>query len=82
MQLKYVCFYFIKKFNKTISLTQVVLNKLQDLQLAIVIVRLYEGDGASLKRLLYEEILGCDAEGMLYLSIFELFVAVHYSCFV
>ncbi|KAF5272292.1 hypothetical protein FQR65_LT04949 [Abscondita terminalis] len=42
---------------------EVVLNKLQDLQLAIIIVRLYEGDGASLKRLLYEEILGCDAEG-------------------
>lgn len=33
------------------------------MQLAIVIVRLYEGDSASLKRLLYEEILGCDAEG-------------------
>lgn len=48
-----------------------VLNKLHDLQLAIVIVRLYEGDGASLKRLLYEEILGCDAEGkFLLMNIF------------
>ncbi|KAK5649288.1 hypothetical protein RI129_000317 [Pyrocoelia pectoralis] len=42
---------------------EVVLNKLHDLQLAIVIVRLYEGDGSSLKRLLFEQILGCDAEG-------------------
>ncbi|GLV44690.1 Rabconnectin-3A [Carabus blaptoides fortunei] len=42
---------------------EVCLNKLGDLQLAIVIVRLYEGDSTSLRRLLYEEILGCDADG-------------------
>lgn len=42
---------------------EICLHKLQDLQLAIIIVRLYEGDGTSLKKLLYEEILGCDAEG-------------------
>lgn len=47
---------------------EVCLNKLGDLQLAIVITRLYEGDSStgespSLRRLLYEEILGSDAEG-------------------
>ncbi|XP_018327674.1 dmX-like protein 2 isoform X2 [Agrilus planipennis] len=42
---------------------EVVLNKLQDIQLAIIIVRLYEGDGESLRRLLYVEILGCNSEG-------------------
>lgn len=40
----------------------VCLNKLDDLQLAMIIARLYEGEldacPASLKRLLYEEILG------------------------
>ncbi|KAG8301480.1 DmX-like protein 1 [Homalodisca vitripennis] len=45
----------------------VCLNKLEDLQLAMVITRLYEGDmdstPPSLKRLLYEEVLGCDAKG-------------------
>uniref|UniRef100_A0A1B6CLX3 RAVE complex protein Rav1 C-terminal domain-containing protein n=1 Tax=Clastoptera arizonana TaxID=38151 RepID=A0A1B6CLX3_9HEMI len=44
---------------------EVCLNKLEDLQLAMVIARLYEGDMdcPSLKRLLYEEVLGCDAKG-------------------
>lgn len=43
----------------------VCLNKLNDLQLAMVIARLYEDDMISpnLKRLMYEEILGCDKEG-------------------
>ncbi|XP_015601429.1 dmX-like protein 2 isoform X2 [Cephus cinctus] len=43
----------------------VCLNKLNDIQLAMVIARLYEEDMTSpnLKRLLYEEILGCDSEG-------------------
>ncbi|XP_046412753.1 dmX-like protein 2 isoform X1 [Neodiprion fabricii] len=44
---------------------EVCLNKLNDIQLAMVIARLYEDDRAppNLKRLLYEEILGCDMEG-------------------
>lgn len=46
---------------------QVCLNKLDDLQLAMVIARLYEGEmdatPPNMKRLLYEEILGCDATG-------------------
>nr|XP_024216080.1 dmX-like protein 2 isoform X4 [Halyomorpha halys] len=46
---------------------EVCLNKLEDLQLAMVIARLYEGEMDStppnLKKLLYEEILGCDAKG-------------------
>lgn len=46
---------------------EVCLNKLDDLQLAMVIARLYEGDmdstPPSLKRLLFENILGCDANG-------------------
>ncbi|XP_065223519.1 dmX-like protein 2 isoform X2 [Planococcus citri] len=46
---------------------EVCLNKLEDLQLAMVIARLYEGERdptpPSLKRLLYEEILGCDSNG-------------------
>lgn len=41
---------------------EVCLNKLEDLQLAMVIARLYESDRdqnpPNLKRLLYEEILG------------------------
>lgn len=43
----------------------VCLNKLNDLQLAMIIARLYEDDVTSpnLKRLLYEEILGCDRDG-------------------
>ncbi|XP_022257757.1 dmX-like protein 2 isoform X5 [Limulus polyphemus] len=49
---------------------EVCLNKLNDLQLAMVIVRLYEGDlettPLNLRRLIYEEILGCDAEGNNY----------------
>ncbi|XP_023723664.1 dmX-like protein 2 isoform X1 [Cryptotermes secundus] len=46
---------------------EVCLNKLEDFQLAMVIARLYEGELDStppnLRRLLYEEILGCDSEG-------------------
>ncbi|XP_054286224.1 dmX-like protein 2 isoform X3 [Macrosteles quadrilineatus] len=46
---------------------EVCLNKLEDLQLAMVITRLYEGDmdstPPSLKRLLHEEVLGCDSKG-------------------
>ncbi|XP_047120921.1 dmX-like protein 2 [Schistocerca piceifrons] len=46
---------------------EVCLNKLNDFQLAMVIARLYEGELDStppnFKRLLYEEILGCDSEG-------------------
>ncbi|XP_022241502.1 dmX-like protein 2 isoform X2 [Limulus polyphemus] len=49
---------------------EVCLNKLNDLQLAMVIVRLYEGDleitSTNLRRLIYEEILGYDAEGNNY----------------
>ncbi|XP_059484944.1 dmX-like protein 2 [Neocloeon triangulifer] len=45
----------------------VCLSKLEDFQLAMVIARLYEGEldqtPPSLKKLLYEEILGCNAEG-------------------
>ncbi|XP_026671186.1 dmX-like protein 2 isoform X3 [Ceratina calcarata] len=45
---------------------EVCLNKLNDLQLAMVIARLYEDDTTSpnLRRLLYEEILGCDKDGL------------------
>uniref|UniRef100_A0AAR5P422 RAVE complex protein Rav1 C-terminal domain-containing protein n=2 Tax=Dendroctonus ponderosae TaxID=77166 RepID=A0AAR5P422_DENPD len=42
---------------------QICINKLEDLQVAIIITRLYEGDGPGLKRLLYREILGCDENG-------------------
>lgn len=46
---------------------EVCLTKLDDLQLALVITRLYEGEHDSTppnyKKLLYEEILGCDKEG-------------------
>ncbi|CAG2055238.1 unnamed protein product, partial [Timema podura] len=46
---------------------EVCLDKLEDFQLAMVIARLYEGEldstPASLKRLLYEEILGCNKDG-------------------
>lgn len=43
----------------------VCLNKLNDIQLAMIIARLYEDDMTSpnLKRLLFEEILGYDKEG-------------------
>ncbi|XP_043473124.1 dmX-like protein 2 isoform X3 [Leptopilina heterotoma] len=43
----------------------VCLDKLNDIQLAMIIARLYEDDMTSpnLKRLLFEEILGCDKEG-------------------
>ncbi|XP_076053753.1 rabconnectin-3 alpha isoform X2 [Oratosquilla oratoria] len=46
---------------------EVVLNKLEDLQLAMVIIRLYEGElestPPSLRLLLQEVILGCDMNG-------------------
>lgn len=46
---------------------EVCLNKLHDLQLALIITRLYEGTHdatpPTYKKLLYEEILGCDATG-------------------
>lgn len=46
---------------------EVCLNKLEDLQLALVITRLYEGEHdatpPSYKKLLYEEVLGCDSDG-------------------
>jgi DmX-like protein len=46
---------------------EVCLNKLEDLQLALLITRLYEGEHdntpPSYKKLLYEEILGCDKNG-------------------
>jgi len=49
---------------------QVCLSKLEDFQLAMVIARLYEGEldqtPPSLKKLLYEEILGCSADGENY----------------
>ncbi|XP_033329143.2 rabconnectin-3 alpha isoform X7 [Megalopta genalis] len=43
----------------------VCLHKLNDIQLAMVIARLYEDDTTSpnMRRLLYEEILGCDKDG-------------------
>ncbi|KYN36646.1 DmX-like protein 2 [Trachymyrmex septentrionalis] len=43
----------------------VCLDKLNDIQLAMVIARLYENDTSSpnMRRLLYEEILGCDKDG-------------------
>ncbi|XP_018562526.1 dmX-like protein 2 isoform X2 [Anoplophora glabripennis] len=42
---------------------EICLHRLQDLQLAIIIVRLYRGDGEELQQLLYKEILGCDENG-------------------
>lgn len=46
---------------------EVCLTKLEDLQLALVITRLYEGEHdatpPSYKKLLYEEVLGCDSSG-------------------
>lgn len=46
---------------------EVCLTKLDDLQLALIITRLYEGDlentPPSFKKLIYEEILGCDKNG-------------------
>lgn len=46
---------------------EVCLNKLNDLQLAMIITRLYEGEHdntpPSYRKLLYEEILGCDKDG-------------------
>lgn len=46
---------------------EVCLTKLDDLQLALIITRLYEGEHdatpRNYKKLLFEEILGCDSEG-------------------
>nr|CAI5817941.1 unnamed protein product [Callosobruchus analis] len=42
---------------------EICLNRLQDIQLAIIIVRLYKGDGEELMQLLYREILGRDENG-------------------
>lgn len=46
---------------------EVCLTKLDDLQLALIITRLYEGEHdatpRNYKKLLFEEILGCDGEG-------------------
>ncbi|XP_057663826.1 dmX-like protein 1 isoform X3 [Diorhabda carinulata] len=42
---------------------EICLNRLQDLQLAIIIIRVYQGDCEYLKKLLYQEILGCDENG-------------------
>lgn len=46
---------------------EVCLTKLEDLQLALCITRLYEGEHdatpPSYKKLLFEEVLGCDSEG-------------------
>lgn len=46
---------------------EVCLTKLEDLQLALIITRLYEGDHdntpPNFKKLIYEEILGCDKNG-------------------
>lgn len=46
---------------------EVCLTKLDDLQLALVITRLYEGEHdatpPNYKKLLYEEVLGCDSNG-------------------
>lgn len=47
---------------------EICLNRLQDLQLAIIIVRLYKGDGEEFRKLLYREILGCDENGKLEIS--------------
>lgn len=49
---------------------EVCLTKLEDIQLAMIIARLYEGEHdltpPSFKKLLYEEILGCDKVGNNY----------------
>ncbi|XP_045469484.1 dmX-like protein 2 isoform X5 [Harmonia axyridis] len=42
---------------------EICINRLNDIQLAIIIIRLYEGDDNMLKKLLYTEILGCDEDG-------------------
>lgn len=50
---------------------EICINKIEDIQMAIVITRLYEGDGESLKKLLYKEILGCDENGNFLISLFS-----------
>ncbi|KAL1506470.1 hypothetical protein ABEB36_005832 [Hypothenemus hampei] len=42
---------------------EICIHKIEDIQLAIIITRLYGGDGDSLKKLLYKEILGYDENG-------------------
>ena len=57
-----VAFFLLGKSLK--NAVEVCLNRLNDFHLAIVIVRLYEGDSSdTLKQLLYEQILGCDSFG-------------------
>src|SRR5277367_4826876 len=48
------------------------MNKLDDIQLAMVVIRLYEGGDLdpippTLKKMLYEEILGCKEDGSDYI---------------
>lgn len=50
---------------------EICLNKLHDLQLAIVIVRVYKGDGEDLHKLLYREVLGCDENGKCKIILFN-----------
>ena len=49
---------------------EVCINKLDDLQLAMVIIRMYEGDvetvPETLKKMLYQEVLGCAQDGTQY----------------
>ena len=49
---------------------EVCINKLDDLQLAMVIIRMYEGDvetvPETLKKVLYQEVLGCAQDGTQY----------------
>lgn len=53
--------------NSLSDAVEVCLTKLDDLQLALVITRLYEGEHdatpPSYKQLLFEEVLGCDSKG-------------------
>lgn len=42
---------------------EICIHKIEDIQLAIIITRLYEGDGESLKKLLHRDILGLDETG-------------------
>ncbi|XP_055931190.1 dmX-like protein 2 isoform X2 [Argiope bruennichi] len=50
---------------------EIILNHLNDLQLAMVVIRLYEGEietvTPSLKKLLFVEVLGCEPDGTNYI---------------
>nr|XP_042903510.1 dmX-like protein 2 [Parasteatoda tepidariorum] len=50
---------------------EIILNNLNDLQLAMVVIRLYEGEidtvTPSLKKLLFTEVLGCESDGTNYI---------------